>query len=110
MPTRRPTPCRTIQCGYTTTHRSGRCEKHRAGDKRPSRHERGYDNAWARFAKAYLSRHPFCTIRTNCPGNYSSEVDHIVPLAQSLDRKYDESNLQAACKACHSAKTMRDNR
>lgn len=110
MPTRSPTPCRTIACYATTTHKSGRCTRHRAGDLRGTPAQRGYDNKWRRFAKAYLSRHPFCVIRTNCRGNYSSEVDHIVALRQWQGSKYDDGNLQAACKACHSAKTMRENR
>ncbi len=102
-------PCRRVACPRTTKHKSGRCELHRSDDGRKTRTERGYDNKWDRFAKAYRARHPFCMIRTHCNGTYSGEVDHIVPLIIAPDRKYDETNLQAACKPCHSAKTQREN-
>lgn len=38
----------------------------------------------------------------------ASEVDHIVPLRQAPERKYDLANLQPLCRSCHSTKTGRD--
>lgn len=39
------------------------------------------------------------------------ECDHIVPLEQDKDQNpYDSDNLQTLCRACHMAKTARENR
>jgi 5-methylcytosine-specific restriction enzyme A len=35
----------------------------------------------------------------------ATDVDHIVQLRVAPERKYDETNLQALCKPCHSTKT-----
>jgi 5-methylcytosine-specific restriction endonuclease McrA len=38
----------------------------------------------------------------------TQEVDHIVPHLGDKDLFWDEKNLQALCKPCHSAKTARE--
>jgi 5-methylcytosine-specific restriction endonuclease McrA len=90
----------------TTTY----CEEHtpKPKDNRVNSSERGYDWKWHKFSKAYLSRpenqfcklhiSPHCTEIADC-------VDHIVPLQGKNDpRKYDMSNLQAACNQCNTLK------
>ncbi len=40
----------------------------------------------------------------------ANEVDHIKPHNGDLALFWDESNWQSLCKACHSRKTMGENR
>ena len=101
-------PCTFPGCGNLVE--SGRCPRHKPKDTRESAHKRGYDKAWQRFRKQWLSAHPFCEIKTHCNGAFANEVDHIEPLQIAPHRKYDETNLQSTCKRCHSAKTMRESR
>jgi 5-methylcytosine-specific restriction protein A len=77
--------------------------------RRGSAASRGYNNAWRKFRAAYLGRHPLCCA-CQAAGRITEarEVDHIVPLKQAPDRKYDEANLQALCSPCHSTKTARE--
>ena len=35
-----------------------------------------------------------------------AEVDHIVPVSERWDLRFEESNLQTLCKQCHWEKTM----
>ncbi len=70
--------------------------------------ERGYGGDW-RVLRAYkLQRSPLCEIRSHCNGVMAVEVDHKVPIVQRPEGRLDLSNLQSACKSCHSAKTMRE--
>lgn len=67
--------------------------------------ERGYDARWGKFRVAYLRRHPICTC--GC-GGAAREIHHIVPVKGPDDPLfYEESNLLALTKACHSAVTMK---
>jgi 5-methylcytosine-specific restriction endonuclease McrA len=45
-----------------------------------------------------------CEIREKCNGDATDEVDHIIPISEGGER-FDEDNLQAACKRCHAWKT-----
>lgn len=68
--------------------------------ERPNANARGYDHAWQKFRLWYLGRNPFCV---RC-SHGATEVDHIRPMGKGGE-KFDESNLQALCKSCHSKKT-----
>ena len=69
---------------------------------RGSTAQRGYGGAWQRKRRAYLAAHPVC-VSCEQPAN---EVDHVIPLSRGGPD--DESNYQALCKPCHSAKTARE--
>jgi 5-methylcytosine-specific restriction protein A len=69
---------------------------------RGSSAQRGYDRDWQRLRGVVLREEPVC--RT-CRRALAQEVDHIVPIDQSPERRLDRSNLQALCKSCHSRKT-----
>jgi 5-methylcytosine-specific restriction enzyme A len=91
---------------------SAKCETHAAqvraelDARRGSAASRGYNHAWRKFRAAYLGRHPLCrACQDGGRITEAREVDHIVPLKLAPDRKYDETNLQALCTPCHSAKT-----
>ena len=53
--------------------------------------------------KHFMAIHPYCVV---C-GEPATDLDHIVPHRGNLMRFNDQSNWQALCKACHSAKTAR---
>lgn len=103
--------CRHHGCRALVDQGEGFCPRHANSRNsvtdrwRGSSSSRGYDYRWSVFARGYLMRFP------RCKGLHdtvvlASEVDHIVPLAEAPERKYDETNLQGLCKSCHSKKTM----
>ena len=67
-----------------------------------------WSRSWRRARLAYLSAHPLCMMCQR-QGQIvaATEVDHITPIAAGGD-PWSESNWQALCKSCHSAKTMRE--
>jgi 5-methylcytosine-specific restriction protein A len=71
---------------------------------RRNSHQRGYTRKWAKIRRAHLFREPMCR---HCAANgyvvAAEHVDHIVPLSRGGTHEPD--NLQALCRACHSAKT-----
>jgi len=50
-----------------------------------------------------LRRDGFACVKCGARGRL--EVDHIEPVRDAPERAYDLTNLQALCRACHSAKT-----
>lgn len=69
-----------------------------------------YDYAWSKFSKEYREVNPFC-VECLKHGNYNSDhiqVDHIIPLEERPDLKYNFDNLQSICRSCHSSKTWRE--
>jgi 5-methylcytosine-specific restriction endonuclease McrA len=72
---------------------------------------RVYDTAaWDRLRKLKLANDPFCQIQTHCAERpllrtLAAEVDHIVPVSERPELRFVYTNLQSACKSCHSAKT-----
>lgn len=113
MPQLAKRPCSAYGCPVLVTH--GRCPLHQQqrnvhiDDRRVSSSKRGYDAAWRRLRLAKLAEDPLCQINTHCQHpTAASEVDHIIPIAARPDLRLEWSNLQSACHACHSAKTMRE--
>jgi 5-methylcytosine-specific restriction enzyme A len=76
-------------------------------DTRPSAWRRGYDAIWRGWRLAVLQREPLCR---SCAARglvvAAREVDHITPKRDGGTESFD--NLQPLCKACHSAKTLRE--
>lgn len=116
MPTAAPRPCRHAGCGALVHDGSGYCAAHQddrkigkfADDRRGSRHERGYGQAWERLRKAVLSRDKgLCQVCLG-KGRYTParQVDHIMPKASGGTDATE--NLQAICEACHRAKSARE--
>jgi 5-methylcytosine-specific restriction protein A len=97
----------------------GYCERHakqKSGWERSNggqtSSQRGYDYAWQQRRKRILSRDcGLCQIREPGCGFIASEVDHKLSKAAARamgwteDQIEADSNLQAACGACHRAKT-----
>ena len=88
-----PRPC--LDCG-TLIPSGSRCEdcrlvKVRARERvRPSRHERGYGNEWARVSKQVRQVQPWCSA---CGTTSDLTVDHVTP--------GDASRLRVLCRRCH---------
>ena len=78
----------------------------RAPKVRGSSGERGYTYRWQRLRLRFLMRYPLCAA---CEASgrtvAANEVDHVIPHRGDQALMWDESNWQALCKPCHSAKT-----
>lgn len=66
---------------------------------------RGYGKAWQRVSAQVRRDRPVCE---ECGVAWSECVDHVVSLADGGTS--DEHNLRALCWACHSRKTVRQDR
>lgn len=75
---------------------------------RTSRHARGYGTAWEKLRKRILARDKHLCQQCKRDGRVTAanQVDHIKPKAKGGTD--DESNLEALCRPCHDAKTLRD--
>lgn len=75
-------------------------------NKRPSAYRRGYNTAWRKTSKGYLTRHPFC-VKCLSKGIHTpaTVVDHIKPHKGNKTLFWDSNNWQALCKRCHDIKT-----
>jgi len=109
MPWSPPKACAHPGCGALTDGRL--CEAHRRERQqrqdaaRPHRAARGYDRRWHRLRRQVLDEEPlcrFCSDRGEAVA--AEEVDHIDGDAWNRAR----DNLRPLCKACHSARTARD--
>ncbi|WP_352763718.1 HNH endonuclease signature motif containing protein [Mesorhizobium sp. M0189] len=79
----------------------------KAGNYRGSPRERGYDSKWDRLSIAYRKRHTcclFCEQRNR--DTLTDLVDHILPVVDRPDLKYEWSNLAALCRHCHGIKAQ----
>ena len=99
-----------IAPGCTRISRAGsRCSEHQelrdqARERaRGTRHERGYDHAWARLAKAAIAEQPWCS-DCGTPGSRENPLcgDHATPLAKGgLSVR---ENVVVRCRRCNSRK------
>jgi len=60
-----------------------------------------------------LAANPWCEIKNLCRESplilqVATEVDHIEPIAKHPELRLVWSNLQSACRPCHSAKTLNE--
>jgi 5-methylcytosine-specific restriction protein A len=94
----------------------GRCPQHSKqaarleDERRGSRHERGYDNRWAKYSKARLQQHPLCADPFHVHdelGAFAECTDHVVPAWAGGDF-WDPENHQSLCKACNTKKLTSD--
>src|SRR5262249_29879158 len=101
MPMIPATPCAFPGCPELRP-----CPAHSRHGDRGSAASRGYDAAWKRLRRIILARDPLCK---ECVkrGVYeqSTDVDHIVRIADAPHRRLDLTNLQGLCHRCHSKKT-----
>jgi 5-methylcytosine-specific restriction protein A len=100
-------PCTNQPCSNFGD--GGPCAEHRRKyeQHRGSARARGYDGTWDRLRPVVLAEEPICG---ECQAEGfivpSTEVDHIIPIAQRPELRLVRSNLQGLCKAHHSRKTV----
>lgn len=106
MPSKPLRPCSVPGCPNQATH-GGKCAAHYAARQReidqdrPTAAARGYDADWQKIRRAFLKRHSWCA---RC-GKRATVVHHIRRIREGGTSVW--SNLEALCKACHDAETMR---
>lgn len=68
-------------------------------------YKRYQSKRWKVFREIYLAENPLCKNFDDCH-NFAEHVDHIKRIESEEDKLfYDENNLQALCRSCHSKKT-----
>ena len=94
-----------------TSHKANQFQSPDSRQAMASRHSRGYDSVWTRYAKLYLKQNPLCRM---CEAEGRTElatlVDHIQPLRLRPDLRLDPENLQPLCRSCHAVKTAGETR
>lgn len=98
-------PC--LDCSRVTTNgsRCPTCQSRHDQDheqRRGTRQQRGYDNAWLRLSRLVLERDGH--VCTYC-GGVADTADHVLPRYRGGGD--DLGNLVAACRRCNSAKGTR---
>lgn len=67
-------------------------------------YKRYQSKRWKVFREIYLAENPLCKNFDDCH-NFAEHVDHIKRIESEEDKLfYDENNLQALCRSCHSKK------
>ena len=68
-----------------------------------------YNGRWQKARAGYLAKHPLCR-EHEALGQYipATVVDHIQPHKGDMSLFWDSDNWQPLCKACHDAKTARE--
>lgn len=119
MPYAAPKNCLAPGCGTKATDGGHYCDAHRKAKVKAKRRQaergrasasaRGYGVRWRKARAAYLRSHQLC-VRCRDEGRIASAVvvDHIEPHRGDMTKFWDQSNWQALCKACHDAKTARE--
>jgi len=60
---------------------------------------------WKKLRDKIVRQNPVCE---HCNTSATSDVHHIEPLVERIDRAYDRRNLIALCKHCHDVAHQRD--
>ena len=113
MPRAAKRPCTYPGCGLLTD--TGRCERHRIAERkaqdarRGNSSERGYGSRWQKARASFLRSHPLCAEHER-QGQVviATVVDHIEPHRGDQAKFWSTANWQPLCKACHDAKTARE--
>jgi 5-methylcytosine-specific restriction protein A len=86
-----------------------RTHSRRDDTARPNASARGYtDQQHRKWRQAVLTRDAWACV--DCGRiDQANHADHIVPVAERPDLRYDVSNGACRCRACHSRKTIREN-
>lgn len=113
-------PLHPCKCGrLVRTALCERCEKKRQEQplgfglierSRLTSRQRGYTSKWDKARKAYLQKHPLCTICEYDEGRVieARVVDHIIPHRGDMALFWDTDNWQPLCTPHHNRKTMQE--
>lgn len=78
----------------------------KTGNYRGSPRERGYDSKWDRISIAFRKRNPCCLWCDQIGRDTLTDlVDHVIPVVDRPDLKYDWKNLLPLCVHHHGKKT-----
>lgn len=117
-------PCGHGQCPALVTRPDKFCPKHAAKAKEAVRaydrernqeeHRRIYRSArWLKLRGMKLRANPFCELADVCVKRtghaaVATVVDHIKSTKEHPELAFTWENLRSACKACHDARTARE--
>lgn len=80
--------------------------KYEYDKRRGTRSARGYDSRWAKAAKGYLLKHPWCdTCQRIGLRTLATQVDHDPPHGGDMFKFWDQLTWSPKCASCHSVKT-----
>lgn len=82
---------------------STRARNKRHDANRPTAAQRGYNGAWRKARKEWLTVYPFCVM---CHAQ-ATTVDHIVPHRGDDRLFWDKTNWQSLCAPCHNRHKQR---
>lgn len=115
MPRAALRPCTYPGCGVLC---EGRCPAHKYVERkehdarRGTAAQRGYGSRWQKASKAWLRVHPLCACPECDEGRKHVTaavlVDHRIPHRGDMKLFWDSNNWQSMAKACHDAKTARE--
>lgn len=109
IPSRPKVPCRHPGCPELVSYGAKFCDGHKAlhPEEVRSAASRGYNRAWQKASKQYLTAHPLC-VKCLEQGQFrkATVVDHIIPHRGDEKLFWDRENWQALCKEHHDRKTL----
>ena len=101
------------QFNYCDAHKPDKSDTHRYYDrfKRNKKHNSFYHSAAWKKCRDYIKARD-TGLCQHCLADkkitVGTIVDHIIPLKVDWSKRFDESNLQLLCLACHNKKTAED--
>lgn len=96
-----------VDVGYCTEHADrARTEERLYDTSRGTTTKRGYDGAWRKFRKWFLSKaeHAVCE---DCHRKPSTDVHHKIKISVRPDLRLVESNCLGLCRRCHNIRGAR---
>jgi 5-methylcytosine-specific restriction protein A len=102
---------RCLDCARLT--RGSRCPEHeRVKRTRERRFQTGATSysspGWIRLRNQVRMEEPLCTLKYDGCTLVTEEIDHVVPHRGDRALFLSRTNVQGACKRCHSQKTARE--
>ena len=69
--------------------------------------QRGYGHKWRKESKAYLAKHPWCSLHGGGCTLIATLVDHVVPHRGDMRLFWNRDNWQGLCEHCHNVHKAR---
>ena len=120
MPRAAPSACTEPMCAALVHDGKSKCEQHRK--QQQSRQSKQYasrtenkqyadfynSNAWRKLSINHRKKQPLCMhcLKHNIT-KPADVVDHIIEIRDDYTKRFDVSNLESLCHACHNSKTAR---
>jgi 5-methylcytosine-specific restriction protein A len=91
-------------------YRNADARKREADQRRGTTAQRGYDGAWQKLRKEFLSLHPYCECDEHQGKDgrvFAQVVDHRKSITEHPELRLEWDNLRAMAKVCHDRHTAR---